>query len=319
MSGSLSNRTMRDIASCDGRSIRENPLIPVEVHISSHEKIESVVVGNSCACNGIYYRFHNTRDNMIKAHFVSLILLSEGYLTTATTCYTSDTAILGTGNIVIHNILNCASKASTKATGSITTCMEQTYPAYAAVSESCLECTTSVIDTSSGLQCLVSCLGDMTTSNCTSCTPTLSSSWTSTCDRGQTPPNPSSSAELPTCSADDINTLPSASHFVTNSLNCLTNLSTFTSCLESNVPYYNSISASCKICAEAQTTPNGITADGCGAICMQQPVGSNECSKCGSDLSSLFSTNCLGGQKSSHILSTSVLALSILITLLIAW
>ena len=255
----------------------------------------------------------------MKSYSVPLVLLSGQSLVTASTCYTSDTAILGTGNIVVHSILNCASKASTKATGSITTCMEQTYPAYAAVSDSCLECTTSVIDTTSGLQCLTSCMKDMTTSNCTACTPTLSSSWTSSCDRGQSPPTLSSSAETPICSAEDIDTLPSAAHFVSNSLNCLTSLSTFTTCLETNVPYYNSISASCKICAESQTTAGGITADGCGAICMQQPVGSDECSKCGSDLAKLFSTNCLGGQKSAQaILSISMMTIPLLLSLLFA-
>ena len=259
---------------------------------------------------------------MITSHRqVLLVLLAGPSLVTATTCYTSDTAILGTGNIVVHNILTCASKASTKATGSITTCMEQTYPAYAAVSESCLECTTSVIASTTGFDCLTNCLNDMTTSNCTACTPSLSSSWTSSCDRGQTPPTLSTAAETPVCSSTDIDTLPSAAHFVTNSLNCLTSLSTFTTCLETNVPYYNSISADCKICAESQTTASGITADGCGAICMQQPVGSDECNKCGSDLAKLFSTNCLGGQKSSaSLLSnsvTSIFTITLMLSLLL--
>lgn len=251
--------------------------------------------------------------------YISISIICWSVSVSGSTCYTSDTNILGTGNIVVHNILNCASKASTRATGSITTCMEQTYPAYAAVSESCLECTTSVMDSTTGMDCLVSCINDMTTANCTACTPTLSSTWTSTCDKGQTAPSPTSAAEQPVCSSRDIDTLPSAAHFVSNSLNCLTNLGTFTTCLQTSVPYYGSISTTCKMCAEAQTTTSGISADGCGAICMQQPVGSDECSKCGSELATQFSVNCLDGQKSSMTIAPLPMALlAIFVSLLAA-
>jgi hypothetical protein len=235
--------------------------------------------------------------------FVSSIIIVWTKSVLSATCYTSDTAILGTGNIVVHNILSCASKASTQSTGSITTCMGQTYPAYAAVSLSCLECTTSVIDSTTGLQCLVNCMDDMTATDCITCTPTLSSSWTSACDKGQSSPSVDTSAESPTCTPDDIATLPSAAHFVTNSLNCLTDLGTFTSCLDANVPYYSSISARCKMCAEAQSTTDGISADGCGAICMQQPAGSDECNQCGVNIANQFNENCLGGQKSAWTIS----------------
>jgi len=250
--------------------------------------------------------------------YLTSILIFGADHVSATTCYTSDTAILGTGNIVVHNILSCASKASTQSTGSITTCMGQTYPAYSAVSLSCLECTTSVIDSVAGLQCLVSCMDDMTSSDCTKCTPALSSSWTSTCDKGHSPPVLDTSAETPTCTSDDIETLPSAAHFVTNSLNCLTNLATFTSCLDSNVPYYYSISPGCKMCAEAQSTTDGISADDCGAVCMHQPVGSDECKNCGINLAAEFSTNCLGGQKSTTraLWSTSAVIFALLSTLI---
>ena len=217
----------------------------------------------------------------------------------AYTCYKSDKAVLGSANILTNNVLTCAEKLAKEGGGSATTCMEEKYPAYAAVSETCLLCTNEVMSSQPALECLANCIDDLTSSACTTCAPTLASAWTELCDKDMTAPTENSSADIPTCSASDISVIPSAASFVTGSLNCLKDLGTLSTCLNTAVPYYANVTAECKICAEAQTTSEGITADGCGAICMQEPTTSSECEKCGNSLSQSFNTNCLGGTKSS--------------------
>jgi hypothetical protein len=151
----------------------------------------------------------------------------------------------------------------------------------------------------SGLSCLANCIYDQTSSTCSTCSPKLASAWTDACDKGLTAPTENSTADIPTCRKEDISLIPSAQSFVGGGLNCLKDLSTFSTCLATNVPYYGQVSVDCKLCAESQTTSGGITADGCGAICMQEPSTSTECEKCASNLSDSFNQYCLGNVNSS--------------------
>jgi hypothetical protein len=220
-------------------------------------------------------------------------------LTSGKTCYKSDRAVLGDGSTFTNNLLTCAEKMAKQGQGSATPCLEDRYPAYAAVSESCLLCTTEVVSSESGLSCLANCIYDQTSSTCSTCSPKLASAWTDACDKGLTAPTENSTADIPTCRKEDISLIPSAQSFVGGGLNCLKDLSTFSTCLATNVPYYGQVSVDCKLCAESQTTSGGITADGCGAICMQEPSTSTECEKCASNLSDSFNQYCLGNVNSS--------------------
>ena len=223
------------------------------------------------------------------------------------TCYKSDTTILGSGNVTISNVLRCASKAG-NSSGSITTCMEETYPSYGTVTEFCLDCITEVMQSSIGEECLPACIQDLSSASCIACSPALVDEWSGACDQGLTIPDDSSGRDgsadspvVPVCSEQDKSLIQAGMLFVVPSLYCLKDLSTFESCLGDTVPYYNEISVGCKACASAMSTPSGIQAEECGATCMQQPVNAGECATCALQLASSFDTNCLSKEATSFL------------------
>ena len=235
------------------------------------------------------------------------------------TCYTSDVGILGNGSVVVSNILRCSAAAGSE-TGSITECMAEKYPAYGSISETCLDCTTQVMMTNIGMRCLPNCIDDITTPDCTSCTPSLVNQWATTCDKGITAPSQDRSDDTTDGSADvlidavcndsDKAILGNGNDFTSHSLNCMKNLTTFTSCLRATVPYFADISSECKSCASVAETDEGIIATDCGEICLQQPVDSSACDKCGDKWADAFEKQCLS--------KSSIRGLSIGVLLLLA-
>ena len=235
-----------------------------------------------------------------RSHSSLLLLFPMGVMSDPT-CYNEDITILGGQNVIISNVLRCAGHVGGQS-GTITECMQETYPGYGLVSDSCLQCTTDVMLSTQGANCLPQCIDQLSSSGCRSCSPTLADLWASTCDKGvPAPPGSSGSAEHsivdPTCSQTDIRIVQSGSHFVMGSLNCLRDLSTFQSCLYGAVPGYNGISNSCKACAASVSTVvsgmGTIQAQDCGAICMQQSADSSSCSECGGGIARSFDILCL--------------------------
>lgn len=217
------------------------------------------------------------------------------------TCYVSDVSILGSGNVIISNVLKCASSAHKDASSSITSCMGETYPSYGLVSAICLDCITEVMQSSIGNSCLPTCIEDLSSSDCSACTPSLIDEWTRACDQELTNPaesesNTDASADTPVeavCTDGDKSLIQTGDMFVIPSLNCLKDLANFQTCFNAAVPYYNSITSGCKACASTTSTSDGIQAEDCGALCMQQPASSDACSECGQGIATSFDRMCL--------------------------
>ena len=237
-----------------------------------------------------------------------LLWVEAGFQAVASsTCYVSDVGILGSGNVLISNVLKCVSGARNNETASITSCMDEIYPSYGLVSSVCLDCITEVMEAPTSVACLPDCIQDVTSAGCNACVPNVVDEWESMCDSGidvSTPsPTPDGSADVPpvnaVCDSDDESLIKSGADFVIPSLFCLQDLTTFQSCLATNVPFYGSITVGCKACASATSTSDGIDAEDCGSICMQQPASDDACANCANGLATSFDVECL------HLASTS--------------
>lgn len=244
---------------------------------------------------------------------ISTVINSAGV--SAETCYEEDLAILGGGNVLISNVLRCTSESSIAESG-ITDCMRDTYPAYGSVSDTCLECTTIVMESDVGIRCLPNCVNQLGASACIQCAPDLVEAWSHQCNVGGKKPADHDTQENvdPKCTVADKQIVQSGSNFVVGSLNCLTDLSTFQTCLYGLVPLYNSISAGCKACASAlNTQSNGqtIQAQDCGAICMQDSVDATRCAQCASGLAQAFDRECMSSASLARPLGTALVVILI--------
>ena len=219
----------------------------------------------------------------------------------ASTCYVEDMRVLGSSETLINNVVGCASHVSSSG-GGITDCMIGLYPSYGLISEECLDCTTEVMESDTGIRCLPECIDHPTSSDCVACVPGLSELFNRNCNQGLVGPRQASVVHSASgdnaCTATDVEYMGSAQKFVGLTIGCMDNMAQFQTCIYYNIPRYNDISANCKACMSEQTTfiatRTTVEAEACGALCLQQGVKSADCATCTAGLMTAVDRVCLG-------------------------
>jgi hypothetical protein len=114
---------------------------------------------------------------------------------TASSCSPQDISALGSREAVVDSLIECVSADTT----SYQTCLENSIPNYVSVSAECRRCSMDFFS-SAGSECVVTCVLDQNSSDCTVCRAGESQAWYATC----TMLSPALSTESTSKSAGDM-------------------------------------------------------------------------------------------------------------------
>lgn len=224
----------------------------------------------------------------------ALVGLSES----TETCSKSDMQYVSGSESYISSILDCSVKAGASS-GTISTCMSSVYPLFASVTQSCLACTVSVLETDTGVSCLPKCIKDTNTSDCMGCSPSLISQFTHDCVIAPSA-NPNSgdtgipaTAPESTCNSADLTLIMNdggmASLMSTSIIQCASD----TECIISTL---SDLSSDCQQCAVGVLTNS--------TNCINSCNKTDSCDSCSNIVATEFSSQCsapnLSTSKSSN-------------------